>query len=235
MKINLKKLLGMTLVLATSSSFAEQWSALPVNNYSPEPMGDQGYASAEQQLVPKQITEAELTKSLSIEYSGQKGKFSNDIDADLNGFAIGLSSAPTHNGLWTKVEYQKNSDYDADYYEMSFGGQYNFINANRFYLTGTYGIGIGLATASDFDNSTFITLPIGLEGGYSITPNFSIFTGIGYKWAWDVSSSTTCNDGTSSSSSGSGTCSWHGGINHYNSTIGDFDGITYKAGVRYNF
>lgn len=177
----------------------------------------------------------ELNASLMVEYSSQKGKFANDIDADLNGFGIGFSSSPHKNGLWGKIEYQQNDEYDGDAYEFSFGGHLNFINVNGFYTLGTLGTGVGVLDVADFDTSTYWTIPIGLEAGYTFTPSLSVYGGIGYKWSWDISSSTTCKNGTQSNSVGSGTCSWNGGIDHYNYTIGDYDGVTYKAGLRYNF
>lgn len=177
----------------------------------------------------------ELNASLMVEYSSQKGKFANDIDADLNGFGIGFSSSPHKNGLWGKIEYQQNDEYDGDAYEFSFGGHLNLVNVNGFYALGTLGTGVGVLDVDGFDTSTYWTIPIGLEAGYTFTPSLSVYGGIGYKWSWDISSSTTCKNGTQSNSVGSGTCSWNGGIDHYNYTIGDYDGVTYKAGLRYNF
>ncbi|OEY92207.1 hypothetical protein BJI46_05500 [Acinetobacter qingfengensis] len=194
-----------------------------------------GYQYQQKPSYPVQKQIQNRNKSLSIEYTAQKGKFENDIDADLNGVAIGLSSSPDHHGFWSKFEYLKNNDYDADYYELSIGAHYNFIYVNNFYLTGTAGLGFGWAKVDGFDNSSFFTVPLGLEAGFNFTPSLSLFGGVGYKWAWDVSSSTKCNDGTTSNSTGSGACSWHDGVNSSTYTIGDFDGVTYKAGLRYNF
>jgi len=189
-----------------------------------------------------------LPASVSLEYLSHKAKFSDDIDADLDGFAIGLSSSPQLHGLWTKFEYLNNGDYDADYYEISFGGHYNFLNTQRFYAIGTLGFGIGLLEATGFDETVYFTVPVGLEAGFNLTRNLSLFGGVGYKWNADISSSddssggrTLCRDGTWSNSTGPGTCSWHGGISSYQPSgsgenyVGSFNGMTYKAGLRYNF
>ncbi|WP_151984677.1 hypothetical protein [Acinetobacter radioresistens] len=180
-----------------------------------------------------------LPASVSLEYLSHKAKFSDDIDADLDGFAIGLSSTPQRNGLWTKLEVLSNSDFDADYYEFSFGGHYNFLSTQHFYAIGTLGVGIGLLDATGFDETIYFAVPVGLEAGLNLTPNFSLFGGIGYKWAIDVSENgeTRCNNGSWSGSTGSGTCSWNGGIDYdyVPNYIGDYDGMTYKAGLRYNF
>jgi len=177
------------------------------------------------------------SSSLYFHYTQQKGKFENDIDADLKGGTIGYSTSPQLSGWWAEFEYLKNSEYSADYYEATFGGHYNLINRNGFYTLATFGMGIGVGSADGFDDTAYLTLPIGIELGYSFVPNLSVFGGVGYKWNWEIKDNRTrCNDGTMSNSTGSGTCSHHDGIDtSYDYTIGDFDGVTYKAGIRYNF
>lgn len=190
----------------------------------------------EQILQPRKFKNiAELNHSLMLEYSAQDGKFENNIDEGIKGFGVGYSSSPHKNGFWGKFEHQQSNEYDGKSYEVSFGGHLNFLNINGFYGLGTLGFGVSVLDADGFDTSTYMTIPVGLEFGYTFTPSLSLYTGVGYKWAWDVSSTTTCKNGSQSNSAGSGTCSWNGGIDHYNYTIGDFDGLTYKAGVRYNF
>ena len=226
------------LSLSSSMGFAnkplmiQQGEPAPLSNASETPVTVNQYKP----LQPVRYkNEAALNKSLMLEYSTQKGKFENDIDEDLTGFGIGFSSSPHKNGLWGKFEYQENKEYDGNAYEFSFGGHLNFINLNGFYALGTLGAGFSVLDVDGFDNSSYWTIPIGLEFGYTFAPNFSVYSGIGYKWSWDISSSTTCKNGTQSNSVGSGTCSHNGGIDHYNYTIGDYDGVTYKAGLRYNF
>lgn len=219
-----------TVAVANTPLAIQPGQPVPLNNESV--YADNTYQSA--RTIDYQNTK-ELNASLMLEYSSQKGKFANDIDADLNGFGIGFSSSPYKNGLWGKIEYQQNDEYDGDAYEFSFGGHLNLVNVNGFYALGTLGTGVGVLDVADFDTSTYWTIPIGLEAGYTFTPSLSVYGGIGYKWSWDISSSTTCKNGTQSNSVGSGTCSWNGGIDHYNYTVGDYDGVTYKAGLRYNF
>ncbi|WP_313042797.1 hypothetical protein [Acinetobacter sp.] len=234
----MKKLLAIgTLSLISSLALADK--PLLIQQGTPEPMSSYETPVAETQYTPLQPTryknETALNASLMLEYSAQKGKFANDIDEDLKGFGIGISSTPHRNGYWGKFEYQQSDNYDVSAYEFSFGGHLNLINANGFYALATLGTGVSILEADGFDNSTYWTLPVGLELGYTPMPNLSIYGGVGYKWSWDISSSTTCKDGTTSNSVGSGTCSSHDGIDHYNYTIGDYDGMTYKAGLRYNF
>ena len=234
----MKKLLVIgTLSLISPLALADK--PLLIQQGTPEPMSSYETPVAETQYTPLQPTryknETALNASLMLEYSAQKGKFANDIDEDLKGFGIGISSTPHRNGYWGKFEYQQSDNYDGSAYEFSFGGHLNLINANGFYALATLGTGVSILEADGFDNSTYWTLPVGLELGYTPMPNLSVYGGVGYKWSWDISSSTTCKDGTTSNSVGSGTCSSHDGIDHYNYTIGDYDGMTYKAGLRYNF
>ena len=231
-----KLILALAIGVASTLSFADK--PLPIQYGEPVPLNNET-PIAETKYKPLQPVRYKnkeaLNSSLMLEYSAQKGKFANGIDEDLNGFGIGFSSSPHKNGLWGKIEYQQNDEYDGNAYEFSFGGHLNLLNVNGFYALGTLGTGVSVLDADSFDTSTYFTIPIGLEAGYTFTPNFSLYTGIGYKWSWDISSSTTCENGTQSNSVGSGACSHNGGIDHYNYTIGDFDGVTYKAGLRYNF
>jgi hypothetical protein len=234
----MKKLLAIG-TLSLISSFALANKPLVIQQGTPEPLSVNETLVAESLYRPLKPTQYknqdELNRSLMLEYSTQKGKFANSIDEDLNGFGIGFSSSPHKNGLWGKFEYQESDNYDGSAYEFSFGGHLNLINANGFYALATVGTGVSVLDANGFDTSTYFTIPVGLETGYTFTPNFSLYGGIGYKWSWDISSNTTCKNGSQSNSTGSGTCSWNGGIDHYNYTIGDYDGMTYKAGLRYNF
>ncbi|WP_151781255.1 hypothetical protein [Acinetobacter bereziniae] len=234
----MRKIVLSSLLALSGFAYADQ--PLLIERGTPEPMSQTPVAAdqyqVERPLQPKKLNNlAELNHSIMLEYSAQKGKFANDIDEDLKGFGIGYSTSPHKNGLWTKFEYQTNKEFDGDAYEFSFGGHLNLINYDGFYSLATLGMGFGVVTADGFDDSNYLTLPVGLEVGYTFMPALSIYGGVGYRWSWDVSPSTTCNNGSSSNSTGSGTCSHNGGINHYNYTIGDFDGLTYKAGVRYNF
>ena len=95
--------------------------------------------------------------SLSLEYLSHKAEFDEGVDADLDGFAIGFSTTPQRHGLWTKFEFLSNSEFDADYYEFSFGGHLNFFNTDRFYATGTIGAGVGLIDVSGFDETVYFT------------------------------------------------------------------------------
>lgn len=178
---------------------------------------------------------------LSAEYVLHQANFNDDIEEDLEGFALGYSYSLNNNGYWGRFEYLKNGDYDAEYLEFSTGLQANLYNANLVYAVATLGVGVAQISAYPFDDTTYLTLPIGVEVGAYIARNLSIYAGIGYKWNWDSSNNgkTRCNDGTYTSNTGRGACSWHDGVDYYprynRYTIGNFDGATYKAGLKYHF
>ena len=204
-------------------------------------------------------TSAFAGSSLFAEYSAHKGKFSDGISADLNGGAFGISTSQSHNGYWGKFEYLTSSEFNngekiifwngskwdyatkkanISYYELAAGGHLNFYNVNNVYLLGTLGVGVGVIDVDGFDSSAYFTMPVGIEAGYNFAQNLSVYGGIGYKWAIEIKDKRTlCKDGTRSDSKGSGTCSWHGGVatGQDSITVGDFDGVTYKVGLRYNF
>lgn len=239
-----KIFVGLTGVLLSASIYADKPLNLQPAYSMPSIEENQNAVSSENIVVENEnYTDLRggysISKSSSVyaHYTQQNGKFNNDIDADLKGGTVGFSTTPHSSGWWAEFEYLKNKEYSADYYEATFGGQYNLINWNGFYTLATFGMGLGVGSAEGFDDTAYLTLPIGLELGYSFVPNLSVFGGVGYKWNWEIKDNRTrCNDGTTSNSTGSGTCSWHGGIDEsYDYTIGDFDGVTYKAGIRYNF
>ena len=240
-KLILAGVLGVASTVVSANTPLEIQSGQPAHMYQAEQPDPYTYAQPNNALSTP-------TASLSLEYLSHKAEFDGDIDADLDGFAVGLSTTPQRHGLWTKLEFLSNSDFDADYYEFSFGGHLNLLSTERFYAIGTLGMGVGLIDAQGFDETAYFTIPVGLEAGVNLTRNLSLFGGVGYKWNVEISGSddssggrTLCNDGTWSDSTGSGTCSWHGGVADRDweyddgNYVGSFNGVTYKAGLRYNF
>ena len=233
-----KLILAATLGIFSTTIFADK--PLPIQYGEPEPMGSQAQqtpvAEYRNLTLTKYKNEREMNLSLFSEYSSYEADLDGGDTIKLDGFALGVSSNPHNNGWYGKFETLKDDALDADYYELSFGGQINLYSYQGFYTAGTLGFGYAWAESSLLANDVnFMTIPIGLEIGYSLVPNLSIYGGVGYKWLIDTTASTTCKDGSTSNSVGSGTCSSHDGIDRYNDYVGDNNGVTYKAGLRYNF
>ena len=85
------------------------------------------------------------------------------------------------------------------------------------------------------NGNTLVSLGFGVQPALRLHEAVSIVGVLGYRLYFDTTEPTTCNDGTTSSSVGSGTCSYHGGIAHYNERIGDGGGIEASLGVRLSF
>ena len=214
----MNKQLGLALLLAASASSAVYAAQLGVPSVSGSP------------AVPG------MGMSAFAEYSSHDAKLDSGDTIKLKGGALGASTNPALSGAFGRVDYLTDNRFDVDYYELQGGGQLNLFNANGFYLLATAGVGVAGADSSYLDNSvTFISLPVGLEVGFSPVPQFSLYGGVGYKWLFDVTGKTTCNDGTTTNSTGHGACSYHDGIDYYNETIGDADGVSFRAGLRVNF
>lgn len=225
-------------VIGSVSTVAVANTPLAIQPGQPVPLNNEEAPVAEyRSLTPtKYKNEQEMNFSLFSEYSSYEADLEGGDKIKLDGFALGVSSSPYNNGWYGKFEALKDDDLDADYYELSFGGQINLYTYQGFYVAGALGFGYAWAESSLLANDVnFMTIPIGLEIGYSLIPNLSIYGGVGYKWLIDTTASTTCKDGSTSNSVGSGTCSSHNGIEQYNDYVGENNGVTYKAGLRYNF
>ena len=211
-------LLALTIAAASSATFANK--PLPIQYGQPEPMGEP-VVSAVKSKPARSNSNSNLTGlAVFAGYSGYNAKPDYEEKQKLNGFELGASYSWGEFSLFEKYEHQNESQ--VKYNELSTGIQYKFLEQNDFYLMGTAAFGYGWGETKETDiDLEFISLPVGLELGYSFTPKFDVYTGVGYKWLWDRSE----NEGCSAYVCWSG----RGGV------VGDLDGVTYKAGLRYNF
>lgn len=226
----MKKLLAIgTLSLISSLAMADR--AIILQPGEPLPMGakiDRQYydgSSISQKSQPQNQSKSERNTnlmgiSLFAGYSGQNAKPEYEGKQKLNGFELGASYYWGDFGVYEKYEHQNESQ--IKYNEMSTGVQYKFLKQNNAYLMGTAALGYGWGETKETKiDLEFLTLPVGLEAGYSFTPNFDLYGGVGYKWLWDRTENVGC----------SMYVCWSG----RGDVVGDTDGVTYKAGLRYNF
>lgn len=158
------------------------------------------------------------------------------VDLELSGVAVGISTSPYRHGFWAGLDLLRDDKEDFDYAELRFGGHLNLISQDGFYLIGTLGVGFASASSEQLYNDVqFVTLPIGLEAGYSLVPNVNLYGGVGYKWQREVTPDKTCNDGTVTNSNSPRACRHHDGLYAYNDKVGDAEGAEFKVGVRVNF
>ncbi|WP_274584071.1 hypothetical protein V9W64_10770 [Neisseria leonii] len=174
--------------------------------------------------------------SLTADYAHNNGK-AGSVKAKLNGAGIGISSDPdAANGFYGRFDIMREGKIKANYLELQGGYQRNLYSSQNVYLLGKIGVGYGRLSIKDAKNdNNFITLPVGLEAGYKVNGQFSLYAGAGYKWAFDTTDNTTCRSGKTTDSTGRGTCSKNGGIAFYNDKVGNVRGATANIGLRYNF
>lgn len=184
-------------------------------------------------------------RAIFIEGAVYDSHFANSIDSKSEGFAIGFEkdiqlSNPSwkRSGIGAKFEYLKNKDFDASYYELQGKGYGYLIDKPKFYTLWSLGVGVALIDSKQYEG-VFLTLPIELEAGFNLTNQVSLYGGVGYKYNVEIPDMRTrCKDGRYTNSTGSGTCSHHGGIDRNyipDDEIGNFHGLTYKAGIKYRF
>ena len=152
------------------------------------------------------------------------------------GFAIGYKG--NYESYSPYVEYQStvDSEINLDYSAFNFGtqiimfSQYDFTLG--FNLEAGYGVVAPEKASNDFN---FLSLGGGGFLNYFLNESLSIFINGQYMYYSEVTPNTECRDGSSSESSGSGTCSHHGGIAYYNDKIGDANGLKFNVGLSFSF
>ena len=114
---------------------------------------------------------------------------------------------------------------DIDYLGVNTGfNYYKKITPLIFYtISGSIGVGKGSKKSL---NSNYISFGATSSLNYILHKKYVIGSVLNYKHYLDITPNTTCNDGSSSDSKGQGTCSYHGGIKHYNEKIGDFRSLS---------
>ena len=216
----MKKLLAIT-TLSLISSLA--LAAKPIVLQSGEPLPlDAKIDNPQQSHYQTQGSSTLNNFSLAAGYAGSKIG-SNEFGGDerFNGFFLNASTAvdPKVNAY---AEYAYQDASDLDFSEFSVGLQYKILEDAKTYAS--LGLGVGYAWLDESADSVsvelnYVTLPVNFELGYKIDQNVDVFGNVGYKWFFNRDSEAcignTCVSGSSSDL--------------------DIDGVTYKAGLRYNF
>lgn len=171
----------------------------------------------------------------TAEYSHQSIEFDANVESDFNGGVIGFSTSPRQQyGYWGKFEYATSDKTDSNLYEGTLGINYNILNSGDFYLNGSAGLGYArIESGVTSSNLNFISLPLGVEAGFSLNKNLDLFASVGYKWLFDMTGNegyfgggkistgsstaqdydkTLCADGTWFNGSDPSLCSMAGGV-----------------------
>jgi hypothetical protein len=202
---------------ATSSGWADK--PLQVQNAEPEPLGERTLPVQEVKYTNSKYSGNDKSTSFNIAYSGAK-LGSNDLGGDekFNGIELGFTTLFDKWVVGFGYTYLNSSDIDASQIFSKLG--YKIFDQNNTYGIASLGIGYTWASAKDFDvKLQYFTIPAELEIGHYVQNNLAVYGAFGYEWLSNTSVE-ACYGGFCGSDSSSEL---------------DIDGITYKAGIRYNF
>ena len=81
------------------------------------------------------------------------------------------------------------------------------------------------------NGNDLVAIGVGAYGEIRVIPNVALTLTLSANAFFDATPATTCNDGSTSGSTGSGTCSHHDGIGFYNDKLGDGSNLDALIGV----
>lgn len=157
------------------------------------------------------------------------------VDADLAGVAVGLQGIGDQT-YFMEMRASSDSDVGLDFVELLFGGRW----ASEVLPAPKLGVQLDLGiTGADLDglrnSNSLVSVGGGIFAEFPLSQAATVVAFGGGRYYLDTTEPTTCNDGTKSKSTGSGTCSHHGGIRNYNDYIGDGFAPEVSIGVRFRF
>lgn len=221
----MKKVILAAICAVSVSAFANNnWKQLSAGD-APPPMG------SATQPVPNNLSKSTTLTPYSVAFGFAGSKIGNSDGSDeTKGAFINTSyQIKEKANVWAEYAYQKVVD--SNFSEISLGGQYRLFESPKTY--NAVSLGLGYAWLDDSEDVyldknesvnisgklKYITIPISFEYGYKFNQNISAFGAFGYKW-WINNDVELCVDGVCASERASE-------INA--------NGVTYKAGLRYNF
>lgn len=161
---------------------------------------------------------ADHHQAVSVEGVKFKAEDSSSKET-FDGVAVGYTNSSNPSIGWGVKAELLSGDY-SDLTSVSVFAQKDLWSNGTAYLNGSIGAGYSYL---DFDevNLSFnqIFVPVGLEAGVNVAKNAAVYGGVGYRFDWSVSDSKTFTDGE----------------DVYYAEGEDFDGFTYKLGVKYKF
>ena len=136
-----------------------------------------------------------------------------------------MNPAQCMNGLKTRaVRYLPASDSRKDLKldELLLGMRSTWTQLGEGLLGGQVDIGYARADWEALNNeNTLVSAGAGAFVDYPLSDQVALFVFGGVRYYLDTTNPTRCGDGSTTTSTGSGTCSDHGGILHVNDPIGD--------------
>lgn len=219
----MKRILTTLLTGAISTfTMAATWQEqqLPVQRAEPAPMGE-----PVQYQAPKKSYSSSASSafgdyvSFNAAFSGSRiGAENVGGDSTFSGIDLGIMGGQENLSAGLGFTYQADSDWKYSEVYSKFG--YRLFSQNNNYGIVSTGVGYAWLSAKDYAiDLDYFVLPVELEVGHYFQPKLAAYAALGYKWLWNTSGevcySNICGSGSSSEL--------------------DVDGMTYKAGLRYNF
>lgn len=131
-----------------------------------------------------------------------------------------------------------DNDNDAQLIDFSLSGERRLYQYHGFSLDAGIGLGLTFVDVNDYDEAgRFMSFPFTLSANYQFQSDFLLSAQVGYTYFLSVGDSeTTCKDGTTTSSQGSGSCSHHGGVASYGTDgMDDVHGMNFGVMLGYAF
>lgn len=161
------------------------------------------------------------------------------VDADLSGLSLGTvhgSSPGSSTQLFSQIDSRSDDSVGLDILDVSVGGIFYGRQLGRLRPGLQLSMGLGNASLDGLMNSnTLVSISAGMRLEFAVSSRIALFGLLGVRSFIDTTAPTTCNDGTTSTSVGPGTCSHHGGIAHYNDYIGDSFEPEFGVGLIYRW
>lgn len=180
-----------------------------------------------------------LAADMYVDYSTQNIAFKT-VDVEMVGGTVGVSWGD-RTRFYVEGNIQSDNTKNINYYDVVIGINGDIVKNESFRLDWDIGMGAGQLDVPWYSNkNTMLSIPVGLDMVYRLTDKVMLNVGVGYKYFFDLTDNqqyTICNDGSISESSGSGTCSWHGGIagTATNDLIGKGGGMSAQVGLTFKF
>jgi hypothetical protein len=170
-------------------------------------------------------------------YAGEKVSF-NPVDGYLSGAGIGWETqiADGKGTLYFEGQHTRSSQEELSMLSLVAGARLPIVRTSRVRVSVQGDLGYSRARLKRFRNANQLApLAAGVRMDLRIIPQVSVNGTVAGRVFEDVTAPTTCNDGSTSRSTGQGTCSHHGGIDHYNDQIGSGHGLELVLGVSFWF
>lgn len=209
------------LMMAAANANQTQENPLPIQYAEPAPMGEPVQAQPVKLEQTKYNTQLHQRGAIYLGYAGSNiDSIYLDEDKNHHGVDIGYAAEYIDNvNYGVGYTYQASSDWE--YSEVYAKLGYRFFERNANYGATSLGVGYVWGDAKDYDLDTeYFSVPIELEFGHYVQPNFAIYGTLGYKWLFNQDVDLCA----------SGECASADGLDEL-----DLDGLTYKLGMKYHF